>query len=124
MPSMPPKDPMDYSLLTYAWVILLAAAASAVRYLNTMEKFVLGRLIIEMLSGGLTGLLTFWICEWQDIHGPLTGFLIGVSGLMGSRLWSEFSRIFSARVGVEALNLPTPVQAAVPVVADKEEGKS
>lgn len=100
-PTLPPKDPLDYSMLTYVWVILLASFSSAVRYLNSMQRFELGRLVIEVLSGGLTGLLTFWICEWQNIHGPLTGFLIGVSGLMGSRLWGEFTRIFSARVGFE-----------------------
>lgn len=112
------KEPFDYPMLTYLWVIGLSAVAAAIRYLNSMEKFAAGRLFIEALSGGFTGLLTFWLCQWQNINGPLMAFLIGVSGLMGSRVWNEFMHVFRSRSGIphppptpEELRHEQPVQS-------------
>lgn len=97
---MPEKDPFGYQIVTYLWVVVLAAVASMTRYLHFMQSFHLGRLLLEGLSGGLTGLLTFWLCEASSIHGPLSAFLIGVSGLMGARAWNDFINSLRLRFGL------------------------
>lgn len=97
---MPEKDPFGYPLLTYLWVVGLSAFGSMVRHLTSMDTFSVGKLLVDILSGGFTGLLTFWLCEWQDIQGPLSAFLIGVSGLMGARAWQEFANILRMRFGL------------------------
>ena len=94
------KDPFGYSLFTYLWVTGLAAFASVVRHLNYMRSFSVGNLVIEALSGGFTGLLTFWFCEWSGIQGPLSAFLIGVSGLMGARAWNDFITVLRTKLGI------------------------
>jgi len=94
------KDPFGYPALTYAWVIGLAAVAASIRHLNNMSRFSATRLLIDALSGGFTGLLTFWLCEWSNITGPLSAFLIGMSGLMGSHAWQEFVNVLRLRLGL------------------------
>lgn len=113
------KDPFGYPAMTYLWVIGLSAFASMIRRLNNLSHaspFSLARLLIDGLSGGFTGLLTFWLCEWSNITGPLSAFLIGVSGLMGARAWQEFVEILRMRLG-----LPAERPAGVPNF-DNEEG--
>lgn len=94
------KDTFNHDLLTYLWVLALAAFGSVVSYLNKMQEFVLGRLIIECLNGGFTGLLTYWLCVWQGVTGPLMAFCIGVSGLMGARIWNEMLLQYKLRLGL------------------------
>lgn len=105
------KDPFGYPILTYLWVIGLASFASIVRHLNNMSEFVLGRILIDALSGGFTGLLTFWLCEWSGIRGPLSAFLISVSGLMGARVWQEFLFIWRAKFNIP-LDAPLDQESA------------
>lgn len=115
------KDPFGYSALTYAWVIGLATVASVIRNLNNMSRFSLARLLIDALSGGFTGLLTFWLCESSNITGPLSAFLIGVSGLMGSRAWQEFANMLRAKLGIPRDDggpdpaLPSPIPTLSPL---------
>lgn len=94
------KDPFGYPLSDYMWTIGLAAVASIIRYLNGMTQFYFGRLLLDALSGGFTGLLTFWLCEASNIGGALSAFLIGVSGLMGNRAWQEFAYLFRKKFGL------------------------
>ncbi len=94
-------EPFGYSLLTYLWVIALATFASCIRYLNKVQQFTFTGFLVEVMSGGFTGLLTFWLCEASSIRGPLSAFLIGVSGLMGSRAWQEVaSKLLRFKLGL------------------------
>lgn len=94
------KDPFGYPASTYISVVVLATVAAVVRYLNSMTRFSFSRLLIDALSGGFTGLLTFWLCESSNITGPLSGFLIGMGGLMGSKAWQEFAIILRTKFGL------------------------
>lgn len=118
------KDPFGYSALTYAWVIGLATIASVIRNLNNMTRFSFARLLIDALSGGFTGLLTFWLCESSNITGPLSAFLIGVSGLMGSRAWQEFANMLRSKLGMPPEVSPDPVDLSspTPLPQPQEEG--
>lgn len=99
------KDPFGYPITTYFWVIGLSAFAGMIRRLNSLSHaspFSLARVLIDGLSSGFSGLLTFWLCEWSGISELLSAFLIGVSGLMGARAWREFVEIFRLRLGLPA----------------------
>ncbi len=113
----PNQDPFGHPIITYLWVISLATVASIVRYLNSTPHVEFARLLIEGLSGGFTGLLTFWLCQWQGIEGPRSAFLIGVSGLMGARVWNEFMEVFRARAGV-----PNATRPAATTAEEKSDG--
>lgn len=106
------KDPFGYSFSTYAWVVGVALLGGAVKYLNNPDKFSFMRLIRDLITAGFAGILTFWLCEWLNITGPLSAVLIAVSGLMGTQALKEMENVYLARLG---LNNPT--------IADKREGE-
>ena len=88
---MPEKDPTTYSMLTYAWVILVSVWGGAVSYarkrrLNLIERFSITEFIGELMTSAFTGLITFFICEWSNTPAMLSAAFIAISGHMGSRL--------------------------------------
>lgn len=91
------KDPFSYGALTYLWVIGIAACAGLIKYLNSMQRFMFGRALIEVLTSGFTGVMTFWICKWGNVDQSLLPFVIAVSGLMGTRAWQEFENFLRSR---------------------------
>lgn len=97
---MPEKDPMTYSLLTYAWVAILSAWGGAVNWIRNRRTgrarpFNFMEMIGELITSAFAGVLTFWLCEASGIQPLITAALIGISGHMGSRainqleLWVE-----------------------------------
>lgn len=102
---MPEKDPSNYGLLTYAWVMGLAAWGGAVSFLRKRRSgvarpFNFAELIGEIMTSAFAGVVTFWLCEWSGINPLLTAAMVGVAGHMGGRAifliekWAE--RRFSA----------------------------
>lgn len=84
------KDPLNYGLLTYLWVIGLAAWGGLVSFLRkrrhgVARPFNLAELIGEVVTSAFAGVVTFWLCEWSGINPLLTAALVGVSGHMGGR---------------------------------------
>jgi predicted CDP-diglyceride synthetase/phosphatidate cytidylyltransferase len=87
---VPEKDPSNYSLITYLWVVALATAGGAVNFARKLKAgsvraFNITEFMGEILTSGFAGLLTFWLCEAADINKLLSAVLIGISGHMGSR---------------------------------------
>lgn len=87
---MPEKDPTTYTLLTYAWVIVLAAWGGAVNFITKVRRGEsracnIAEFIGEIVTSGFAGVLTFWLCEAAGINPLITAALIGISGHLGSR---------------------------------------
>jgi CHASE2 domain-containing sensor protein len=106
------KDPFGYPVSTYLWVFGLALIGGAVKYLNHSDKFSFIVLIRDLVTAGFAGLLTFWLCEWTNISGPLSAVLIATAGLMGTRALKEIENLYRLRMGLplekeEAPSLPT-----------------
>ncbi len=95
------KDPFGYPFLTYLWVVSLACVGGAVRYLNTATKMSWLVLLRDVFTAGFAGLLTFWLCEWTDVQGPLAAVLIATSGLMGTRALKEIENLYRIRLGLQ-----------------------
>lgn len=88
--AMPEKDPMNYGLITYFWVTLLAAWGGAVNWLRKrkageVRPFNFMELIGELLTSAFAGVLTFWLCEASGLPSLITAAMVGISGHMGSR---------------------------------------
>lgn len=87
---MPEKDPLNYQLITYAWVALLSlwgGAASYIRRVRLMDKprYSAVEFIGEIVISIGVGLITFFLCEWANIDSMLSAAFIAVTSHMGSR---------------------------------------
>lgn len=87
---MPEKDPFNYSILTYLWVMALSMWGGVVSYIRKVKdgvthKFSIVELIGELFTAGFIGVITFWLCEWSGTNPLLSAALIAISGHMGSR---------------------------------------
>jgi len=84
------KDPTAYPLITYAGVVLIAVWGGIVSFLRkyregAVRPFNFTELIGELVASAFISIITFWLCEWSDVHPLLSAALIGINGHMGSR---------------------------------------
>ena len=89
---MPDKDPSTYGLITYLWVIGLAAWGGLVNFYRKVKSgetraFNLIELIGEIATSAFAGLITFWLCEAAQFNP-----LVGISGHMGSQAIYQLER--------------------------------
>lgn len=101
---MPDKDPSSYSMITYAWVVALAALGGTVNFMRKVKDgaaraFNFTEFIGELMTSGFAGLLTFWLCEWAGIDKMLSAVMIGISGHMGSRAIFKIEKWAEERLG-------------------------
>lgn len=94
------KDPFGYPIGTYLWVFGLALIGGAVKYLNQSSKFSLLVLVRDLVTACFAGLMTFWLCEWTNISGPLSAVFISMAGLMGTRALREIENLYRLRMGL------------------------
>lgn len=99
-------DPFQEPLSTYLWVVGLALLGGLVKYLNHVERFRWLILVRDLVTAGFCGLLTFWMCQWLNVSGPLSAVLIATSGLMGTRLLKELETFYKIRMGMLANPVP------------------
>jgi hypothetical protein len=84
------KDPSSYSLLTYAWVVVLSAWGGVVRVLQTLrdrpEDFrrVMWQLLIGVFTSIFVGVITFFLCESAHMNPLWTAVCVAVTGHMGA----------------------------------------
>lgn len=87
---MPEKDPANYPLFTYLWVILISSWGGIVSFHRKMKSghtrpFNMMELMGEIATSAFVGVVTFWLCEYANIHQTLTAAFVGITGHMGSR---------------------------------------
>jgi len=100
------KDPFSYGVLTYLWVLGLAAWGGAVSFMRKMRMgevraFNFTEFVGEIATSAFVGILTFWLCESAGFSQLFTAACVGVSGHMGSRGIFMFERYLSNRFGVQ-----------------------
>jgi hypothetical protein len=109
---MPEKDPTNYPLITYAWVILLSSWGGIVSFMRKRREglvrvFNITELLGELFTSAFVGIVTFMLCEWSGVAPLLTAAFVGITGHMGSRAlfmfesWAE-SRFKAMAPGTEA----------------------
>jgi hypothetical protein len=77
-------------MLTYLWVIFLSSWGGLVGYLRKLKQgkgrcFSALELLIELIISSFVGIVTFYLCETQEIDSALKGAIIASSGVMGSK---------------------------------------
>lgn len=103
---MPDKDPQNYSLIQYAWVVGLSVWGGVVGYLQKMRQsaseFHLGAMVSEMITSSLAGILAFFICELAGVGGLMSAICIAIAGHTGGEfvsrvkggVWSRYGATF------------------------------
>jgi len=97
---------LDYSWLTYLWVLLLSAWGGVASFINkvrsgTVRPFNVAELIGEITISGFVGVLTFWLCESAGFNELLTAVCIGVSSHMGTRGLFRLEQFVAKRFGLD-----------------------
>ena len=87
-----------YPIITYAWVIGLSSISGTVKYLNEFvsraatcrKQDEILYFMRDVLSGVVSGLMAFWLCDSFTIKEPLNAVIVTIAGIMGNRAWTEF----------------------------------
>lgn len=102
---MPEKDPANYSLITYAWMIGLAVWGGMVRYFQRINAghdcfrwFAFGG---EIIASGFFGIITFYLAKSADIDSLVTAAMVGVSGHMGVTINYYVRQFVQRRLGIK-----------------------
>ena len=103
---MPEKDPSNYTWLTYAWVFLLSSWGGFVSFFRKRKQgqvraFNFSELFGEIFTSAGVGVLTFFICEYQNVAPLLSAVFIAISGHMGSRALFGLEQVFEHKFGVK-----------------------
>ncbi|MFY9326499.1 MAG: phage holin family protein [Georgfuchsia sp.] len=94
-------------LLPWLSTIALSAWGGAVQYAQRVrqgEKFSWPMLTIDIVISSFAGVLTWFMCEAGDIHGPMAAVLIAISGHMGTRAIASLVTIRERIFGPGARN--------------------
>lgn len=97
------KDPLTYSLVTYAWVLLLSFWGGAVHFFKRIKeqperiKNYFMEFMGETATSGFCGVITFYGCQAAEIDLLTTAVLVGISGHMGTRMLYLAERAVIAR---------------------------
>ena len=102
----PNPDPHDSNLLiqvlTYAWVLLVSMFGGLVSFIRRRNattpkvplKEQVGILFGEMTVSAFSGLITYWLCLYWDLHPALTAVFIAISGHLGGKSIDAVGRIW------------------------------
>ncbi len=99
-------DPLDLPLnryLLFALIGLFGGLVARLQYWAGGEiphcvRCALFRLLVDMMTSGFCGVLTFWLATEFELSGVLTAVLAGISGHMGSRSLFLVERILQKRL--------------------------
>jgi len=102
---MPHKDPTNYSLLTYLWVLLLSIWGGITHHIRKVKsgalvRFSLSELVGDLFISGFLGVMTFYLCEYAQMDKLLTAFLVGISSHMGTRGLMMLEDLAAKKLGV------------------------
>lgn len=101
------KDPLDYPLRQYAFLLSVALLGGIVSWYTkvkngTAQAWNVMHLIGELATSAFAGLIAFWICAYMGTPQLVTAALVGVSGHMGTRGIAMFEQWAAQRFGTVA----------------------
>lgn len=100
------KDPTNYTLLTYSWVLVLAVWGGTVNTIRNIKSgnrnsFSIAEWIGDIVIAGFIGLVTFFLCEYSGIDPMLSAVLIGISSHQGARGLMFIEQIVTKKAFIE-----------------------
>ena len=87
----PPNDGWVHNVLEtspFLATLVLSLWAGVVQYVQRVregETWCPKALLMDLVICTFAGMLTYFLCEWANIHGPLAAVLIAVSAHMGTK---------------------------------------
>lgn len=102
------KDPSNYALLTYVYIVLLAIWGGLAKFHRKVKQGLvrwanLTELLGELVVSGFAGLMTFFLCQWADFNMLFTAVAAGIAGHMGTEaiyfIERMIERVVDSRVG-------------------------
>lgn len=87
---MPFSDPNNYSVLTYLWMLWIAAWGGVVNYISRVKRGAVARfsfveLLGELVISAFSGVVTFWICEAVQLDSLITAACVAIAGHAGGK---------------------------------------
>lgn len=104
------KTPLSYSLREYGVVLASALCGGLASWWIKVRKgqtkqWHISALIGELSVSAFAGLLTFWICEYMNLHPLLTASIVAMAGHAGARglTWIESigKKSIEKKLGIE-----------------------
>ena len=97
------RNPWDYSVITYVWVMALSAFGGLVSFSRKLRDGAVRAVNVtefvgEIVTSAFAGLLTFWLCESSGMDKLISAVMIAVSGHMGSRAIFRVERWLEQRL--------------------------
>ena len=97
---------LDYSIFTYAWVLLLSTWGGVASFINkvrtgVVRPFNVAELVGEIAVSGFVGVLTFWLCQAAGFGELETAVCVGVSSHMGTRGLFRLEQFVSKKFGLD-----------------------
>ena len=89
------KDPLNYPLRQYAFILGISMLGGLVNWYARVRKGdsppSIMALIGELCTSAFAGLLSFWLCAYFEVPLTLTAAIAGMVGHMGGRAiaWAE-----------------------------------
>ncbi len=105
-----PKDPLEYPLKHWGFILLMALLGGLASWYNKVKKGEVAATNIFALTGefvvsALAGLLAFLICDYFNVPIGITGAIAGLSGHAGARALAVgevlLQRFVEKRLGIE-----------------------
>lgn len=91
-----PKEPLDYSLRQYGFILGIALLGGLVGWHRKVKRGAaryadLKALVGELATSAFAGLLAFWACRYTGLHPALEAAVVGMAGHMGAKAldWAE-----------------------------------
>lgn len=75
---------LNSELVTYAWVLVISLWGGMVSFFDKKVAFSWARLFAHLSSSSFAGMMTFMLCDYANVPGPLTGVFCGVAAHMGT----------------------------------------
>ena len=99
------KDPTNYGIVTYIWVIVLSVWGGTAHTIRKVRQGVLPRFSIsewigDIVISGFLGVITFWLCEYAELNPLLTAAVVGISAHQGTRGIMAIEKYIAKRIGV------------------------
>jgi hypothetical protein len=100
---MPDKDPSNIPLLTYGWVIGMAALGGVASYFKKLKDghvrvFSVCEFVGELVVSAFAGIITFFICQHAGIDGVTSAAFVGIAGHMGSKAIMLIEKLFVDKI--------------------------
>lgn len=78
------SDFINSEVFTYLWVFGVSLWGGLVSYFEKKEPFNWLHLFAHLSSASFAGLLTYFVCDYGNVPGPLMGVCCGVAAHMGT----------------------------------------